>query len=483
MSRDQRDEFVFTWKIENFFFCYQKRDQYLNSPKFTVESLNGSEWFIQLYPRGSMEEREGSLVCVLCQEEDAEPCDVQFESDFKIEIIGTRGKVSKAIEDDYKPIHGDQDNTQLTQQARQYVINTEDILNVQCHIYGNVSENKSIVKRGARTVINVHRLAFNMDVLCDFDECRIVSGYRNTITLPGDDSFECIVTGLPYDLNINILKNESKFNTAHFAECKLTLRGHGERDVYTERATHFFQSDNFPEVWQFPLGIISKLIAHNNDCSFDLPDVYWLDLIRLHCEFTCSSGSEIHEFTDAANYPTLQEDLRDILQNKAFTDIKLQVNNQSIDAHKSILSARSPVFSAMFSQNTMETQVKIVDTDFDTLKLLLDFLYTDTVNEMDYDRARNLLMAADNYQVLSLKKKCLSFLKSHVSVKNVCEILRLADLFSDSQLKSNAIDFIGANSAEITSSPEWSLWIEVNKKLASEVSSKLKRFDYIDLDF
>ncbi|KAF8771049.1 speckle-type POZ protein B-like [Argiope bruennichi] len=93
--------------------------------------------------------------------------------------------------------------------------------------------------------------------------------------------------------------------------------------------------------------------------------------------------------------------------------------------------------------------------DADTLNRFLLFLYSDTLEDLQWDRAERLLYAANKYQVESLKKECSSFLMSHLTVSNVCEALVLAELYLEDQLKTECEAFVFENALEIFSSIEW----------------------------
>ena len=50
----------------------------------------------------------------------------------------------------------------------------------------------------------------------------------------------------------------------------------------------------------------------------------------------------------------LQENFESAFTEKEFTDIKIQCENEVFDCHQFILSARSPVFKAMFQADMNE---------------------------------------------------------------------------------------------------------------------------------
>jgi len=89
------------------------------------------------------------------------------------------------------------------------------------------------------------------------------------------------------------------------------------------------------------------------------------------------------------------------------TDVEFLIADESISAHRSLLSARSPVFAAMFSARMEEArtgQVCINDVDPDSFRHFLQFLYTGNLVAIA-DKAK-IFAVADKYQVETLMGLC-----------------------------------------------------------------------------
>nr|XP_042909606.1 speckle-type POZ protein [Parasteatoda tepidariorum] len=171
-----------------------------------------------------------------------------------------------------------------------------------------------------------------------------------------------------------------------------------------------------------------------------------------------------------------QNEFRNILASKTYSDVTIRCKNDEFPAHKFVLKVRSPVFAAMFDQDMLENKTGVVDmTDIDgkTLKAFLEFLYADKVDKLDYSIAKHLILTADKYQVSMLVDKCASFLISIISIENACEIIAIADMIDCKNLKSFALSFIELNAADILKTAAWTEWIEGNIKLATCILSKL----------
>ncbi|GFT35102.1 TD and POZ domain-containing protein 3 [Trichonephila clavipes] len=167
----------------------------------------------------------------------------------------------------------------------------------------------------------------------------------------------------------------------------------------------------------------------------------------------------------------LQENLESLYKENFLCDTKLVTKTKSFLAHKCILSARSPVFKAMFNNDMRERNsecVNIEDLDEDTVQRMLLYMYTATLPDLQWDSACDLYTASDKYEILSLKNECSSFLKDSLSPANACNLLILADIYQDEDLKSSAEEFI-LNQKEIFNTCEWKLFMKTNLQLAADL--------------
>ena len=77
---------------------------------------------------------------------------------------------------------------------------------------------------------------------------------------------------------------------------------------------------------------------------------------------------------------------------KQLNDVEFLVGEKSFWAHRFIVSARSPVFAAMFSSDMIEAtkgKVEIVDTEADVFETFLKFLYTVPVGAFFFGQRRS----------------------------------------------------------------------------------------------
>lgn len=177
---------------------------------------------------------------------------------------------------------------------------------------------------------------------------------------------------------------------------------------------------------------------------------------------------------------TLSEDFKSLSTNKENFDITLNVQDKEYKAHKAILIARSPVFSAMFRYESSEKKsgiINIPDCDPETFKEFLEFLYCGKLEELSPSNALRLYETSDKYDIQELKTFCSVYLMKNLSVENLGEIVILADKYDDTELLTAAQCFFNRNLSNVLVTSEWDDFLDNNRRLANKlllVMSKMK---------
>ena len=173
---------------------------------------------------------------------------------------------------------------------------------------------------------------------------------------------------------------------------------------------------------------------------------------------------------------------------KNFSDVKITCGEEVFDCHRNILSVRSPVFDAMFQSDMIENRSKnvvIKDIKPEVVKDMLYFIYngaTSTENVMD-EIGRDLLGAADQYQLELLKNNCEEKLCSLLDASNSVELLVLADLHKAFRLRRMALKLVTKNMDAIVNTEVYKdfiahhpgLTLEITQALVQKVGAKRKR--------
>ncbi|XP_078166013.1 BTB/POZ and MATH domain-containing protein 1-like [Carex rostrata] len=146
----------------------------------------------------------------------------------------------------------------------------------------------------------------------------------------------------------------------------------------------------------------------------------------------------------------LKEHLGWLLESREGADVTFQLKENTFVAHKYVLAARSPVFRAQFFGSMLESKtdsVKIEDMKAEVFKAMLYFIYIDALppqEEVSFEMAQHLLVAADRYGLERLKLICADLLRTGIDVKTAATTLVLAVQHSCLPLKDFCVDFVAS---------------------------------------
>ncbi|VDN60555.1 unnamed protein product [Dracunculus medinensis] len=150
-------------------------------------------------------------------------------------------------------------------------------------------------------------------------------------------------------------------------------------------------------------------------------------------------------------YDEIAYDWEAMYKSGRLADFTVIVGEHRIQVHKALLSARSPVFSAMLEPHTEEyrkNSVKLYDIDYEVLQEMLLYMYTGRSPNISR-MALELLSAADRFQLSGLKDMADQVLRSTLSIESACRSLIYADMYNSHDLKLETIRFIAQNSTSI----------------------------------
>ena len=207
------------------------------------------------------------------------------------------------------------------------------------------------------------------------------------------------------------------------------------------------------------------------------------DLVIL-CEITIH-GKE--KTVSGSKYPTKDrkiQSLRNSLENlsddftKGFTesncsDLQLNCGGRIFECHEFVLSARSPVFRAMFQSNMTEKRTKtitIADHSPDVIQKMLQFIYSGkAVLDDQQELTRELLKAAEKYGLEILKKMCEDKLCESLVLENSVKNIILGEMYGAKKLMKNAMQLLASNMSSVIDTEEWESCAKHHPALATEV--------------
>ncbi|KAL9706748.1 hypothetical protein quinque_010266 [Culex quinquefasciatus] len=141
--------------------------------------------------------------------------------------------------------------------------------------------------------------------------------------------------------------------------------------------------------------------------------------------------------------------LNALRQSSRFCDVEIVVGDTSLQAHRSVLSAASAYFEAMFRPELglsegKQKSVTLHSMRADILKLLIDFVYTGQI-EIKQNNVQELLAAADMIQLPEVVDGCCEYLCRELHSSNALGILRFAEAHNCRQLAETAATYVYTN--------------------------------------
>ncbi|KAJ3707333.1 hypothetical protein LUZ61_011039 [Rhynchospora tenuis] len=155
--------------------------------------------------------------------------------------------------------------------------------------------------------------------------------------------------------------------------------------------------------------------------------------------------------THQLNNLSINERSVELLENKEMPDVIFEVDGVLFTAHRSVLSARSPIFKAEFFGGRTERKIEriqIKDTKPAIFKAMLHFIYSNSLPDIISDedipnvtQLQQLYKAADRYALDGLKMICEDKLIREISINSVISSLALADEHNSCGLKQACLDY------------------------------------------
>lgn len=186
--------------------------------------------------------------------------------------------------------------------------------------------------------------------------------------------------------------------------------------------------------------------------------------IRCSVEVNCGTELEVESTVPLESKLTLNVRLTP----EKYPDMYLVSGETRLPCHKHMLAGCSVVFDAMFSHDSNEkktNEVIITDVEPNALVKLLEFVYTDGVEDFE-DLAHSLIYAADKYNMVNLKTLAVNEAVRTLDVTNVSDYITLGELVQSEYLMQRSFQFAHNNIEEVKKTNGW-------KALSQESLGKL----------
>ena len=139
----------------------------------------------------------------------------------------------------------------------------------------------------------------------------------------------------------------------------------------------------------------------------------------------------------------LLQKLHEFRETNILCDTIIRAQGQDFPAHKCVLSAASPYFRGMFSNDLKEKEsnlVELQDIKSSTLSDVLRYIYTSRAR-IDSSNAKDLVMTADYLIIPSLKTRATLFLEGTLNASNCLAFESFASRYNCESLKKAAVAY------------------------------------------
>ncbi|XP_044593881.1 speckle-type POZ protein B-like [Cotesia glomerata] len=230
----------------------------------------------------------------------------------------------------------------------------------------------------------------------------------------------------------------------------------------------FNQSDYF----DFAISIYTNELVQNknklmfNDTLTIAAELTLFDITSSFLDNALSFGSKRQRITD---------DYKDFFKKEQDTDVVIKVDGKIFKAHRAILIARCPdlfkLFPTLKDVSEIEIGITILYMDSGTFDIILQFIYTDEVNDLD-DNAENLLKAASKLELKKLRQMCLQSLLKTLTCQSALRLLKFAHNYNLSEILDFISNYIVSNADKVTDTPEYQTFIKSNPSIVNILLQK-----------
>ncbi len=143
--------------------------------------------------------------------------------------------------------------------------------------------------------------------------------------------------------------------------------------------------------------------------------------------------------------------LAELWQEGLLCDVKLQVEQKTIQAHRTVLSAASPYWKAMFTGNFRESSDKVVlvqDMGWNALKEIVSCIYTTRLN-VTCENVIDIFSAAHICQLGFIQDRCKTFMLENIKPSMCFKYLEFAQKYDIEVLEQATESYVLRNFPEV----------------------------------
>ena len=146
-----------------------------------------------------------------------------------------------------------------------------------------------------------------------------------------------------------------------------------------------------------------------------------------------------------------------MLSDGLHSDLTIKCGGEEFKVHKAVLASQSPVFRRMLESDMKEQRTNVIeisDINQAVISDILAYIYTGSAPNL-VTLARDLLYAANKYELSELLMMCEKELQLKMNAENVIGLLQMADMLNSPCLKKACLKYICFNCKAVRCSEEW----------------------------
>nr|CAD2165279.1 unnamed protein product [Meloidogyne enterolobii] len=130
----------------------------------------------------------------------------------------------------------------------------------------------------------------------------------------------------------------------------------------------------------------------------------------------------------------------DMFKHETFTDCVIEIGDEKINAHRSVLAQNSKVFYKMLEQEGMieaqNGEIKVVDCSFECFRAMIEYFYSGEIDKIILKNSViELFGIAHKYEVINLMEICERFMISNIDATNFNVLCNCIELYSPPKLE------------------------------------------------
>ncbi|GIX71270.1 TD and POZ domain-containing protein 1-like [Caerostris darwini] len=426
--------FTFSWKIKNFSYCMES----IRSPEFITR--NNRKWCLRVHKH-----KTNQIRCYLVRIESSECITLDYEISFLTCDSSPEAKLTKKAAKFRKSKLNKNSKhrnargmplcvaNDIIYKSRQNSFLPKDTLTIKCQMWNSEddfeakqafassqlflnatsrkhfpwpvdnlkkpfkSDKRNIPLFNSKTIKKSDKffLNFTMD-----DESNETKAFQIKVRRPGGKRRCAILKLFIFDINgkaLDLVTEEFVFGKMKTQQI-WQLQSVNWKNKITE-IENYFQCSNL-------LFLMCEFVTYIGIVTKETSGLNPIDSISSHSLESCGRllVSDIDENrSQCSEY--LKNDLKQMLDDGIFCDLKLRVGTETIPVHRSILSARSSVFRTMLENRKSSDIVDVEDVEAYTMRQLLLYVYTGNIGDLQWENIAKLYSVGDKFKILCLKEK------------------------------------------------------------------------------